>query len=706
MKSGMENRNMSNPIDNNIGLQCIKIDKISIKNFRLLKDIPCLSFDKETTVIVGRNNSGKTSLTELFSRLLGGSAPTFTIDDFSIGCYEDFLNAFLLFQKDNNDQKAIRLHLPKIEIKITVSYDTKIPELGPLGDFIIDLNPDSATAIASITYELKEGEIETFFSEIPFIGQDEVEQNKTIIFKLLKDRIPKLFAIRLLAIDPNDESNVKQLSANKLSDLFQAGFINAQRGLDDTTHKEKDVLGRILGKLFEVAKSDNASDADQSITKELKDVTIELQSKIDSDFNQQLNSILPALKLFGYPGLSDPNISTETTLDVEKLLENHTRICYINDCGLSLPETYNGLGSRNLIYILFHIYQFFKTFQTTQTAPGIHLVFIEEPEAHLHPQMQEVFISQLTKIAETFSNTFNNKIKWPVQFIITTHSTHIANRASFDSIRYFFSSNIGTPYTVIKDLQQGFKNESFKEDKEFLHKYLTLTKCDLFFADKAILIEGPSERILLPKIIEKSDVGQPQDNKLSSQYLSIVEIGGAYAHHFYPFLEFLELKTLIITDIDSVKDVKSDKGKTSYHACIVSEGVKSSNTGINKWYPEVTISDLLKKSNSDKENGFRRIAYQIPEQDKYPCGRSFEDAFILANLEVFALSDLKLVDLENAIWTMALSLKDKKTNFAIEYGIEKTTWNVPRYIKDGLDWLRAKPVAIVKNNIKKEDSNE
>src|SRR3546814_1335711 len=90
-------------------------------------------------------------------------------------------------------------------------------------------------------------------------------------------------------------------------------------------------------------------------------------------------------------------------------------------------------------------------------------------------------------------------------------------------------------------------------DREFLHQYLTLTLCDLFFADKAVLIEGTSERLLLPAMIRKTDaaaVGEPQ---LGSQYLTVMEVGGAYAHRFFDLLAFLELRALIITDIDAVK---------------------------------------------------------------------------------------------------------------------------------------------------------
>jgi putative ATP-dependent endonuclease of OLD family len=67
---------------------------------------------------------------------------------------------------------------------------------------------------------------------------------------------------------------------------------------------------------------------------------------------------------------------------------------------------------------------------------------------------------------------------------------------------------------------------------------MTLTRCDLLFADKAILIEGTSERLLLPKMIEKVDEVLSKTNKLGSQYISVVEVGGAYAHIFFKLLDF------------------------------------------------------------------------------------------------------------------------------------------------------------------------
>lgn len=103
--------------------------------------------------------------------------------------------------------------------------------------------------------------------------------------------------------------------------------------------------------------------------------------------------------------------------------------------GIKLPENYNGLGSRNLIYILFRLKQFYDEFINKKEHSGLNLVFIEEPEAHLHPQMQEVFIKEINKLRKRFEKKYGKE--WLVQFIVTTHSSHISNQADFESIRYF-----------------------------------------------------------------------------------------------------------------------------------------------------------------------------------------------------------------------------------------------------------------------------
>jgi len=661
----------------------MRIEKIDITNFRLLNDVN-LRLEERTTVIVGRNNSGKTSLTELFRRLLQEKSPSFRLEDFSLCAHKHLWDAFVL-KCNGSDEPAVRMALPAIEVTLTLSYDKESPSLGALSDFIVDLDPDCAEVVIAIHYQLKDGEIDTLFADLSFDAAADVEKQKLAFFRAMKDRVPALYRVHLNAVDPNQPANTKPMEWPRVQDLLQSGFINAQRGLDDTTHRDKDVLGKILEALFNTASSKSADDKDRDAARALDTAVQSVQDQLDGDFNTNLKALLPAFSLFGYPGLVDPDLRTETTLDVQRLLTNHTKVRYAGVNGVSLPEAYNGLGARNLIFILLQLLEFFKSFKARQAAPGVHIVFIEEPEAHLHPQMAEVFIRKLEEIAAVFADKFNEGLPWPVQFVVTTHSTHMANEARFEAMRYFLAATDKTTNfctTRIKDLRQGL-GDTPKEHREFLHQYMTLTRCDLLFADKAALIEGTSERLLLPKMIGKIDVGRAVDAKLSSQYVSVIEVGGAYAHIFFKLLEFLELRTLIITDLDSAKK----NAKNALATSKVSESTHTTNACIKDWFgnPAISPAELGQKTPAERTHGKLHLAYEVPEAAGQPCGRSFEDAFMLANPSMFELDNVPVGDREDSIWDKAQAVK--KSDFALKYAIEETGWNVPRYIAEGLRWL-------------------
>ena len=681
----------------------MRIEKVRVEGYRLLDDIEIV-LEKNSTVIVGRNNSGKTSFTSIFDCFCGESGARFRLEDFSSLSREKFLNARKL-KEEGASPEQIYNTLPIITLSLTFRYDSDAPTLGPLSPFIIDLDMDSTTAIACIEYRPVLAKMHLLFD----IPQPPVGMEPQIhFFKCLRNNLSKIYEVHVSAIDPTDKSNKRNFEdTSAFAALLQCNFVQAQRTLDKTKLGEADVIGKLLSELFKTAAAPTATESDQELAAKLKKSVEDIELNVQSDFDKMLKKLLPVMGVMGFPSLNDTELRPETSLNVEALLSGHTKVVYSGTDGVHLPEGYNGLGTRNLIYMLLQLESYHKIYRSQITRPSAHLIFIEEPEAHLHPQMQEVFINQLNVAIQKLSSAYPAEDVWNVQFIITTHSSHVANAACFDAVRYFYNQKDAVKSirnTKVKDFKKGMQTISVT-DKEFLHKYMTLTKCDLYFADKVIMVEGTTERLLMPRLRELVDKSLPEHQKLASQYVTCIEAGGAHAHLFYPLLDFLELKTLVVTDLDSIKKVEKENNKKKkinvWEKCPVAEGTRTCNTAIRYWFAPKDIKkiedfhlspvELLAKTPTDKQVSCRRIAYQIPEDPNTDvCARSYEDALILANLKDFTLPNEEDVVIE--AWEYAKGLT--KSDFALEYAIRKKEWVVPRYIHEGLVWLAESDVPI------------
>ncbi|ROQ69236.1 putative ATP-dependent endonuclease of OLD family [Streptomyces sp. 840.1] len=661
------------------------VTRVEVKNFRLLRNVS-VTFDEDVTVCVGRNNTGKTSLAEVLSRFLRPGDLSLRLEDFSAESYFEFADAYRKFSAD--DEAGARKLLPEISVKILLEYDSELGEYGNLGPLIVDLDPDCTQAIVTVRYALKPGSMRDFFRDAPETLTG--EWGESLLLSLVGPRIPHLYERIVLAIDPTDDSNFREISMTDVAKAIKVDFVKAQRGLDDEKDRPKDQIGKILESLFMVA----AKADDGSILKEFADGTEkaleEIVERLNAHLQEMYRKMAPTVSEFGYPGLGNRDFSTRTTLDSKRLLSNFTSINYPGSAGVELPESYSGLGSRNLLLILLTLFSYYREYSAQGNRPSVHLVFIEEPEAHLHPQMQEIFIHQLGVFKEKFPGTDGQGEIWNAQFLVTTHSAHIANRAGFSAIRYFRLAEGAAQHEAISSTVLNLA-EAPGVDKEFLHKYLTLTRADLFFADKAILIEGTTERIFIPAAIAAFDESRQREGGagLSSQYVSVMEVGGAHAHIFYPFLDFLGLQTLVITDLDPAKMGSKSK---RLEACCVHDGTATTNQAIKKWFgdKELSPADLLKDAQHGiPVSGRRGLAYQIPESNiSDPCGRTFEDAFILANPELFDLSDSgNRATGQRELDAREEAKKYKKSDFALTFAIEQQEWRIPRYIARGLDWL-------------------
>ncbi|MGO3384336.1 MAG: ATP-dependent endonuclease [Acinetobacter guillouiae] len=255
------------------------------------------------------------------------------------------------------------------------------------------------------------------------------------------------------------------------------------------------------------------------------------------------------------------------------------------------------------------------------------------------------------------------------------------------------------------------KKAEENETEKFVIRYLNTTHNDLFFADAAILVEGPAERMLLPHFIKHNHP------ILDCCYITILEIGGSHAHRLKPLIEKLGLNTLIITDLDSQEkysDTSKKPPKDRYRKCQPKTGANqiTNNDTLKRWNPKLKEVDKLLELDFEEKllsDTPVRIAYQteidISGTKVYPY--TFEDALVLENIETFktisATAGLlkKMVEATNAI-DPNLAAKEaylaintdgvKKAEFALDilYFKEPASLKIPAYIKEGLDWLENK----------------
>ena len=374
-----------------------------------------------------------------------------------------------------------------------------------------------------------------------------------------------------------------------------------------------------------------------------------------------------------------------------------------------LPEAYNGLGFKNLVYMAVQVRHYhLKWIKTERNRPLCHLIVIEEPEVHLHAQVQQAFIANIWNALYKVAGEKN----LTPQFTITTHSSHIIDTVDFSKVRYFRrclrseddpKTQKILNATVVHDLKK-FQPEPLVNDAEsisadevlkFLRRYMSLTHCDLFFADGVILIEGSVERILLRPMIEKCIPA------LSSKYLSILEVGGAYAHRFAGLLEFLNIPYLVLTDIDSVK---KPEGATRPKVCPTTvDGAITSNAALKFFFGGVSaISELkiLDDKAHVQQDESRFVSFQKPVTVSRGGnvlslhGRTLEDALIYENLEAIEAGTLcigwaipdDIETIQQDVYDLVQSSSFKKTEFALDV-LASSEWCVPEYISRGLHWI-------------------
>lgn len=720
----------------------MKIQSIHIRNFRKLKNCH-IDFGEKETVFVGANNSGKTSAISAIVWFLK-SNEKFTLKEFTAtnwALIDELGDKWLT--KDPVDNTLLDSHqwddiVPSLDIWMDVADGEQykvnhlIPSLstwdgkkvGVRGQYV----PKDVTTLYSAykeakrkvlalqaTEEWEKASLPDLFPKnlCDFLGKG----------SNLRDYFDVKYYIIDPAIEPPDEDKVQStpdntLDKNPLEELIRVDAILASRDFSDPEGQSDSDIDT-LSKQFQKYYSNSNSEEEVLTPSDLELVSgiAKANETYDAKLTKTFEMPVKELNNINYPGFQNPEIKIRSKIQIEEAIKHDSAVQFAIQgmTELALPEKYNGLGYRNLISIYLKLMDFrekwLKSLSEGKNIEPIHLVFVEEPEAHLHAQAQQVFVRK------AFEALCNNQVikdhPWlKTQLVLSTHSNHVVNEVDLNCMRYFrrvMDAADKIPVSNVINLSSTFGSDD--ETEQFVTRYIRLTHCDIFFADAVILVEGPAEKILVPSFLTKAG--------LDSYYISVIEINGRHAHSFHSLIDKIGIPTLIVTDIDATETVTED-GKENDVSVITAKGkgYKTGNPSVKNWLPgKALIDDLMALDGKEKTVDNVRIAFQTPisvkwnkEKEEYTeiCPYTFEDALIFTNLELFRQDGLKkmgtittianllkkntsAVDLQKAIFSKLESKGSfKKADFAISLLYKKDFYEItaPAYIQEGLEWMK------------------
>ena len=667
----------------------MKIQSVHIRNYRKLKNCH-IDFGEKKTVLVGANNSGKTSAISAIVWFLKNTE-RFTLKEFTVTNWA-LINTIgeKWLEKDSVDDALLSSHqwdniVPSMDVWINVENGEQyrvnhlIPSLstwdgkkvGVRGQYVpkdvtklYTAYKEAKTKARSLeaTEEWKEADSPELYPKnlCDFLGKG----------SNLREYFDVKYYIIDPALDPDDEDEVQttpdnELGYNPLDGLIKVDTILASRDFSDPegqTDSEIDTLSKQFQQYYK-----SSGQEDEELTCEglkLLGGIVTANKTYDEKLRKTFEVPVGELKNINYPGFQNPEIKIRSKIQIEESIKHDSAVQFAIQGmeELVLPEKYNGLGYRNLISIYLKLIDFrekwLKELSEGKNIEPIHLVFVEEPEAHLHAQAQQVFVKK------AFEALCNNKLieenPWlSTQLVLSTHSNHVVNELDLNCMRYFKRViDVGEkiPVSKVVNLSSTFGTDD--ETKQFVTRYIRLTHCDIFFSDAVILVEGPAEKILVPSFLVKAG--------LDSYYISVIEVNGRHAHSFRKLIEKIGIAALIVTDIDATDTKVGEDGKEIHPSVITAKGngYKTGNPSIKSWLSgKEQIDDLLALDEKEKLVNNVRIAFQTPVNVKWDknkdeltevCPYTFEDALIFTNLELFRREGLKKM---GAITTIANLLK-------------------------------------------------
>lgn len=745
----------------------MQIQHLEIANFRKLLSVR-IDLAQETTLLVGANNSGKSSAMLALRKFLVSKASSFRLQDLTLSHLSTIDSIGDTWEAADTDFSIPTANewadwLPTLDIWIEASK-------GEL-HYIRDLIPNFAWRGGQVgmRFRLEPDDMSKLFADYRrerkrvLLLQEELRKQPLkeetpqalplwpqSLHDYLNRRLAKTFKVRWYRLDPNQlkapnpvtrtanqqplATTADPLERNPLLNLIRVHEINAQRGFGDSSDEGQEEGKSSSGKkLSEQLRTYYNRHLDPGDSPEISDLeALRAIEAAQTAFDTRLTaSFAPALKEvegLGYPNNSDPAIRVATRLAPTDGMNHEAAVLFELDSiggapgapSLRLPETSNGLGYQNLISMIFQLMAFRDSWlkkgrtgeeQSSSGIEPIHLVLIEEPEAHLHVQVQQAFVKHAYHVLCNDS-ALKEFPSLKTQLVVSSHSSHVAHEVAYENLRYFRRlpsgmDGVPIPVSTVSNLSTVFGKVS--QTKEFVTRYLRAQHADMFFADAVILVEGSAERMMLPHFLRQ------HFRFLDQCYITILDIGGSHAHRLRPLIDSLGIVTLVITDLDAgIRKVATPVARLA--------GQTTNNPTLRHWmksnklgHDVDTLLDLpTEKKIQQVDFLFAiRIAYQTPITIQIPKTKgtvemlpnTFEDSLVLSNVEHFSAKSgrgltgafARALEASETPSALGKALFDKlrdgdKAEFVLKTlgDPQFAKLNVPAYIQEGLEWLESK----------------
>lgn len=637
----------------------MKISKVEIQNYRRFLDV---SIDFEASnfaILAGANNSGKTSLIQLLCKVFNNKG-CIEENDLSLQRRNEILNEVinelgsnLLNEEEFSTKllikvKQLLLKKSSISVKIIVTYEED-ENITLFSNYLMDLDENKKEfyfqyrcnpkfSVFSEKYLLESTNLFKLHSEklkkrheIDELRKAHRENKKEI--NILEEELDsihfqfsKIF-FKLFGLSLKDEyyycnSNFKicnRIDFKEFSRLFVFDYIAADRELDYENGNKRKITSAII-------ESTDPLTEDSTWKNEFNELFLHVKEELDgANIDKRLREkTLDSFKLIkdNIDLVGETHIdSIEALMNFDeklllKLIKDSIAVNYVfqdNDSKVYLGEDSQGLGISNLIYISLQL----MTYQKGLNSTTVNFFVIEEPEAHMHIQMQKVLLDYLNDI-------FNDDKT--IQGLISTHSNEIVKNSPLVSLKVIRPSN---PFqNKIFDLSTFL--DKYANEKVFFETFFKLNFSNMVFCDKAIVYEGDTERMYIESLI----ANHTNFHLLSKKYISFCQCGGAYAHKYTDLIEDLEITACIFTDMDYSKsancseNLTDDKTTNATLNTLIPHDYRSEKDG----KPEVTILDIYEwQKNERKMESFLEVFTQR-ESDGY--ARTLEEAILYQYISI------------------------------------------------------------------------